>query len=234
MPLPQALDLLEAHYGSQPAPRLRDPWAMIVWENVVYLVDDEKRDRAFEMLEQQIGSSPDAILDASDEQLMPIVSIGILPEQRIDRLRECAQIAGTRFNGDLDSLRSLPAAKAKRELRRFPRIGAPGAEKIVLLAGWHSVLALESNGLRVLLRLGIGEGSARYEASYRSAQQRAQEQLSADQQVLERAHLLLRLHGEQTCRRSTPACDACPLTSVCPSSGREDRWAIPWEATRVR
>ena len=229
MTLPEILDLLEAHYGHQEPPRLRDPWAMIVWENVVYLVDDEKRDRAFDMLEQHFGVSPEAILSASDEQLIPIVSIGILPEQRIEKLRECAEIARTRFNGDLESLRALPLNKAKRELQRFPRIGAPGAEKIMLFAGWQPVLALESNGLRVLLRLGIGEGTTRYEASYRSAQAAAQGELFADRAALERAHLLLRLHGEQICRRAAPACDACPLTSICPSSGREDRWAIPWE-----
>jgi endonuclease III len=229
MTLPTILDLLETHYGPPTEPRMRDPWAMIVRENVVYLVDDEKRDRAFELLERQVGLSPRAILDASDEALMPIVSIGILPKQRIDKLRECAEIASSRFSSDLESIRELPMAKARRELQRFPRIGAPGAEKILLLAGWQSVLALESNGLRVLLRLGIGDGSARYETSYRSAQQAAQDELPVYQKPLERAHLLLRLHGEQTCRRSTPLCEACPLTSICPSSGCEDRWAIPWE-----
>lgn len=207
---------------------------MIVWENVVYLVDDERRDRAFDMLVDQVGIAPADILNASDEALLPIVSIGILPEQRMEKLRQCAEISRTRFNGDLDSLRTLSSARARRELQRFPRIGAPAAEKIMLFAGLQSTLALESNALRVLLRLGFGEPSHRYAACYRSAQQAALAELPADQESLERAHLLLRQHGERICKRSTPQCAICPLSSTCPSSGEEDRWAIPWEGPRTR
>jgi endonuclease III len=232
--LPEILDLLEAHYGAPKSPRIRDPWSMIVWENVVYLVDDERRDRAFDMLVDQVGLAPADILNASDEALLPIVSIGILPEQRIAKLRQCAEIARTRFSGDLDSIRTLPAARARRELQRFPRIGAPSAERIMLFAGWDSSLPLESNALRVLLRLGFGEPSHRYDTCYRSAQQAAQAELPTEQRSLERTHLLLRQHGEQICRRSTPQCATCPLSSTCPSSGDEDRWAIPWEGIRTR
>ena len=85
-------------------------------------------------------------LSASDEALRPIVSIGILPEQRIEKLRKCAEIAQTRFNGDLQSVRTLAPARARRELQRFPRIGGPAAEKIMLFAGLQPTLALEWNG----------------------------------------------------------------------------------------
>jgi endonuclease III len=233
-PISELLDRLEAFYGHPESSGIRDPWSMIVWENVVYLVDDEKRDRAFDLLADQVGLSPEAILHASDDQLMPIVSIGILPEQRIEKLRQCAEIAKTRFSGDLNSICALPWPKARRELQRFPRIGAPGAEKILLFSGLHPILALESNGLRVLLRLGFGEPSARYDSCYRSAQQAAQKDLPSENAPLKMVHVLFRIHGERICRRNVPQCDTCPLTSICPSSGNEERWAIPWEAARAR
>jgi endonuclease-3 len=47
--------------------------------------------------------------------------------------------------------------KAKKLLMRFPMIGEPGAEKILLFCGALAVLALESNGLRVLVRVGVAE-----------------------------------------------------------------------------
>ena len=42
----QLIDRLEDHYGKPAAPEHTDPWALIVWENVAYLVDDERRQQA--------------------------------------------------------------------------------------------------------------------------------------------------------------------------------------------
>ena len=41
-------------------------------------------------------------------------------------------------------------------LKKFPAIGDPGVDKILLLTRTEPVMALDSNGLRVLVRLGFG------------------------------------------------------------------------------
>ena len=51
----------------------------------------------------------------------------------------------------------MASTKARRALKRFPGIADPGADKLLLFAGVTPYLALDSNGLRVLLRLGYGE-----------------------------------------------------------------------------
>jgi endonuclease III-like uncharacterized protein len=86
-------------------------------------------------------------------------------------------IALNEFEGDLSSVLKLPRPKAIKALRQFPSIGDPGAEKILLFAGAHSILPLESNGLRVLLRLGFGEEKKSYRASYRSVQTSLESQI---------------------------------------------------------
>jgi hypothetical protein len=43
---------LEKLYGRPEPPKLTDPLEMILWENVAYLVDDERREKAFRMLKQ--------------------------------------------------------------------------------------------------------------------------------------------------------------------------------------
>ena len=78
------------------------------------------------------------------------------PETRVSRWREIAQITLSQFSGDLNSILRRPYAEAKRALKQFPTIGDPGAEKILLFCGLASGLPLESNGLRVLVRLGWG------------------------------------------------------------------------------
>jgi endonuclease-3 len=97
----------------------------------------------------------------------------------------------------------------------FPSIGDPGAEKILLFSKAHPVMALESNGLRVLCRLGFGREQKNYSATYRSVQAALKGQFKEDADRLIQAHLLLRKHGQELCRRSEPICEPCPLKKTC-------------------
>jgi hypothetical protein len=48
MPLQETLDLLEGKYGRPKPPKIKDPWNMILWENVAYMANDERREEAFQ------------------------------------------------------------------------------------------------------------------------------------------------------------------------------------------
>ncbi|MGH7452586.1 MAG: hypothetical protein ACRENG_14660, partial [bacterium] len=135
-----------------------------LWENVVYLADDERREQAFRLLKQRVGTKPQQILAAPDELLFEIASLGILPEQRVEKLRKIAKIALEEFQGDLRAILKKPLREAKKSLQKFPSIGEPSAEKILLFSRSYPMLALDSNGLRVLLRLGFGEEKKNYSA----------------------------------------------------------------------
>jgi endonuclease-3 len=216
--LTEILDRLESRYGRPKPPELRDPFEMILWENVVYLADDEARGKAFRALQKEIGTQPAEVLRASRDRLLRISSLaGILPEQCMEKVRDAAEIAQREFGGDLRPVLRLPLAEAKRALRKFPGIGDPGAEKILLFAGAHPFLALESNGIRVLLRLGYGEERKSYGTAYRLVQQAAGKEAPEDCAWRVRAHQLFRRHGQDTCKRSDPLCEQCSLARECPS-----------------
>jgi endonuclease-3 len=213
---PQIVAELEAHYGIPRAPEITDPLGLILYETLGYLASDERRDGAFAALRLQVGLEPIAILGASMERLTNITRLGgIHPGLRAARLKEIAQIVLNDFDGDLDKVLRLSQPKASKALRKFPSIGAPGAEKILLFTKTYPVLALESNGLRVLLRLGFGEERKNYSASYASVQEALKDQTGNDFDFLIRAHQLLRRHGKELCRNANPACEICPLTSKC-------------------
>jgi endonuclease-3 len=225
IPLPQVVERLHAHYGHQKGPKLAGAWEMVLWENIAYLADDDRRQRALEALKKRVGTAPARILSATDEALLEVTRHGIMPEQFAEKLRKCAQIALEEFDGDLRPVLKLPLAKAKRALQKFPGIGEPGAEKILLFSRVHPVLALESNGVRVLLRLGFGQEMKSYAATYRLVQRAVAEAGDGDYAWLMGAHLLLRRHGQELCRRSEPRCDACPLAADCEYCLRGgDRW----------
>src|SRR5881394_2073276 len=175
--LSQIVSRLAAHYGPPGPPPANDPFELILWESVAYLASDERRQQAFELLRKKPGTKPHQILAADGDTLLRVTTLGgVHPDKRAARLRETALIALNEFNGDLKHVLKLPYAKAKKALQKFPSIGEPGAEKILLFTWSYPVLGLESNGLRVLLRLGFGEEKKNYTQSYRSVQNAIQDQ----------------------------------------------------------
>jgi len=207
---------LQKFYGKPEPPRTTDPLEIILWENVAYLVDDEKRAAAFDALKKTVGTRATDILKASDAQLVKITKMGgMAPGVRAQRLRQIAEIAHWIFKDDLKSVLKKPLPEAKKGLKKFPSIRDPGAEKILMLTRSYPVLALESNGLRVLLRLGFAEEKKSYSASYRGVQEALRDQLPSSYDTLIAAHQLLRQHGQELCKRSQPLCDGCPLRGQC-------------------
>src|SRR5262245_11236738 len=215
IPLPEVIDRLGAHYGKPRPPKLNGPWEMILWENVAYLAGDPSRQRAFQALKKQVGTKPEQILSASEEALLEVTRHGILPDQFAAKLRACAKIILEEFDGDLHPVLKLPLAQAKKAFQKFPGIGEPGAEKVLLFTKTHPLFALESNGLRVLVRLGFGEEKKSYSTTYRLVQKAVADELHDGYSWLIEAHLLLRRHGQELCKRSVPACEKCSLAAEC-------------------
>ena len=207
---------LEAHYGRPTPPKLSDPLHLILFESIGYLVDDDRREAAFAALRKQVGLKPAEIIAAPIQSLVAITRLGgIHPELRARRLKEIALIVLNEFDGDLCRALKLPEPQAIRALKKFPSIADPGAEKILLYTRTYPLPGLESNGLRVLLRLGFGQACKNYSTSYRSVREALADQIGDDCDVLIRAHQLLRQHGKQLCKTNNPACDACPVKKKC-------------------
>lgn len=215
-PFQRIIAKLKGFYGAPRPPKTTDPFEMILLENVAYLVGDEQRAEAFDALRERVGLSPVDVVTAPDERLLEVARLGgMLPASRVEKLRRIANIALQEFDGDLGSILKLPAPKAKRALKKFPGIGNPGAEKILLFTRTQPVLALESNGLRAMMRLGYGEEQKTYSATYRSVQEAVEPELKNDFDWLIEAHQLLRRHGQELCKRSEPRCAECPLKLNC-------------------
>lgn len=203
-------------YG-EPAPLpVTDPFEVVLFENAAYLVDDARRREVFRELRRKVGVSPGRILAAPLEALAAAIgSGGMRPLDRARKLQEAAEIAR---EAGLDRLRAesrAPKAGTRKLLKRFPGIGEPGADKILLFSRGAPSLAPDSNALRVLLRLGYGTDDRNYGKSYRSATEAASPELPADFDFLIRAHQLLRQHGQELCKAAHPRCEACPLRAEC-------------------
>ena len=213
--LVRALGALRELYGRPSTPPIADPFALILYENVAYLASDARREEAFRILRERVGLSPEKILAAPQATLLEIARHGITPEKTAEKLREIARIDLEGLEAPLARIVRGPMREAKKALRQFPSIGEPGAEKILLFSKSQPILALDSNGLRVLLRLGFGQEDKNYAKSYRSAQEAAAPRLKKDCDGLIEARELLRRHGQELCKRTNPRCEICPLRQRC-------------------
>lgn len=150
----QALvDVLAEQYAPPPIPT--DPLQLILWENIGYLVDDQRRRVLFTDFADRVGFAPRTILEADEELLLPLAEHGgMRPDVRVERWRTIAAIT-LKVGGELRAaLAAMPLTKARALLKRFPTIGDPGADKVLLFSGVAPRPCLESNGLRALCRRG--------------------------------------------------------------------------------
>jgi hypothetical protein len=84
------LEELRRFYGPPIPPAVTGPFEQVLWENVAYLADDERRSRAFAVLKESVGTDPEAILSAPQRKLLEVSGHGILAAT----LRRQAQIGG--------------------------------------------------------------------------------------------------------------------------------------------
>jgi endonuclease-3 len=221
------LERLEQFYGPQKLTGPSDPYEMIVYVNCGYPATDASCSRGFEALKREVGLEPVNILAAPKTKLAKLMRLGgIVPELRAKRLQEIARTVKKEFAGNLpvalkeklQDERKQPGAGirgAKKILQGFPVIGEPTAEKILLFSKLASVAAVPSASVHVPVRLWIGQPGKNYAADYRVAREILSAALDEAFEARQRAYLLLKKHGQEICKRSTPKCAICPLTARC-------------------
>jgi endonuclease III len=216
--LADAIAMLSKLYATDGGAQPRTAFRIILWKNIGYLIDDDRRAKLLAEFTARVGTNPAAIAAAPRATLMDIaMRAGMRPQDRVEKWREIASLALERADGDLDAtLRKLPAAKAVALLKAFPGIAQPGADEIMLFAGLDVRPAIDSNGLRAMLRLGFCKEASSYGGSYKTAVEKLRSQATAKRDWFERAFHVLRQHGQSLCKRSAPNCTACPLESGCP------------------
>jgi endonuclease III len=141
------------------------------------------------------------------------------PARRAAEVLRSAELVLEAADGDLSiMLRSLGPREARALLKRFPGIADPGADKLMLLAGLSDAPTLDSNGLRVLVRLGAIEERKSYQTTYKLGVDYLRNHGVRSASAALKAFVLLRRHGRELCKRSVPICAPCPIRSSC-------RWA---------
>jgi endonuclease III len=223
----EVLDILENLYGPQKAVGPTDPYEMILYGNCGYPATDVSCSKGFEVLKREVGLKPENILATPKAKLAKLMRFGgIVPELRAEKLKEIARMVKVELGGDLKAVLNKWMREEKKQpgngirgaknvLQRFPVIGEPGADKILLFSRLSPVAAVPSAFVSVPARLWFGETGKKYAADYRAAREILSTELPETFEVRQHAYLLLKRHGQEICKRSTPKCEICPLTGQC-------------------
>ncbi len=225
--LNEVLDTLETLYGPQKAVGPAEPYEMILYWNCGYPATDGTCSKGFVALKLEVGLKPGNILAAPRPKLAKCLRMGgIVPELRAKKLKEIARIVNSEFEGDLKAVlnkcmeeekkqRGQGVRAAKKVLQKFPVIGEPSADKILLFAKLAPVAAVPSASLGVPVRIWFGQEGKNYAADYRKVRDKLNGELPETFEARQREYLLLKRHGHEICKRAAPKCRICPLTAQC-------------------
>ncbi len=215
-PLPELLNILESFYGPQQPSWPTDPYDFLVWWHCGYPASDTTCARGWAALTKSIGTTPEKLLATSPEKLAAALKAGgMVPELRALRLKEIAMRVKDYLNGDLLTAISGPLDQARKELKKFPNIADPGADRILLFGHIAPLAAVPSNCPDVLVRILLGRERENYSVTYREAQEAIATQTPGTFEARTRAYLLLKQHGQAKCKRTNPKCDQCPVNTNC-------------------
>jgi endonuclease III len=218
--LREVISRLERYYGKPTRLRTTDPFEMVLWECCAYLVDDERRRKVYDRLISATGGDPARIAAMKPAALAQVIKEdgGMRPMMRAEKLQRAADLVLDAGRKALTALSRADPTRARVILKKFPGIGDPGADKILMVQGSLKTLAPDSNAARVLCRLGFGDPGPRYDRMYRSVITATTPELPRDPAWWVKGHRLLRQHGQVLCKTSAPRCGECPLAPRCPSA----------------
>ena len=212
----ELLNQLEKFYGAQEPCWPTEPYQFLVWWYCGYPASDAACGKGWKSLKSEIGIEPDKLLKATPAKLAAALKPGgMFPELRALRLKELAMRVRDEFGGDLRSALTGPIAAARKTLKRFHSIADPGVDRIFLFAEIAPIAAVPSNCVHVPIRIIRGSERKSYGADYREAQAAIAAGVPEKFDARSRAYLLLKHHGQETCKRTKPKCEECPIHSNC-------------------
>lgn len=212
----RVLDGLENFYGPQEPSFPTEPYEFLLWWYCGYPASDAACSKGWASLTREVGIEPEKLLKAKPAKLSAALKAGgMVPELRAERLKEVAMRMQDEFGGDMRAALVGPIPQARNTLKSFHSIADPGADRILLFAGISPVAAVPSNCVHVLDRILHPSENKNYSAAYRQAQRALAAELPEKFDARTRAYLLLKTHGQQTCKRTKPKCELCPVRSHC-------------------
>ncbi len=201
--------VLEKLFPDVKGPSEREPFKVLVRAVLSQNTNFKNEREAYLRLKQRIGTTPQALANASEEDIADCIRVAGLYRIRAKRIKRLAEIVVKKYGGSLDSILSKPTEEARKELLTLPGVGFKTADIILLFCAGKPVMPVDTHITRISKRLGIVKENAGYEEIRRVYEDFLPPGLH------ERVHLQLIMFGRSLCKAKNPKCNVCPLKSLC-------------------
>lgn len=171
---------------------------------------DENTLRAFRRLQQNVGVTPESLVEADVKQIKQSIKTGGLHNVKAPRIQNIAKIVQNRFHGDLHQIMELPPDETREKLLEIPGVGKKTADVVLTTKhSYQNIIPIDTHMNRIAKRLGLVEHKAGYDET-----QQALIRFFPDE-YREEGSALLWLLAKHTCKSRRPQCGECPLDSLC-------------------
>lgn len=208
----EVLELLRREQGPLVWRRRYEPVDELVVTILSQHTSDLNAERSYEVLKRAYPTW-DAVADAPLEEIEAAIRGAGLARQKAPRIRGALRkIRELRGALALEFLRELPLDEAKRWLTALPGVGPKTAAVLLCFAMGMPAMAVDTHVYRVARRLGLIGPKVSVEKAHTLL-----EQAVAPDEVYS-FHVYLITHGRRVCQARRPRCEACVLSTICPSS----------------
>jgi endonuclease-3 len=213
--LARVRDRLLTQYGPQRDAERPDPISQLVNGIIGSQTRDTVSTAAFWRLRARYGSW-DRLRHASPDEIERIIRPVTHAEKKAEELPQALRMIVAQCGSlDLDFLADWSEEMAMQRLKGLPGVGPKIAATVLNFSTLRMrALAVDTHLLRVGMQLGLLPPNAKYEIGHEVFMRLVPDDWDAD--ALYEFHWLVKMHGQQVCRPSTPSCPRCSLRDLCP------------------
>lgn len=152
----------------------------------------------------------DRVCELDRQELETLIRSSGFFRQKAERLQLFCHHLRDNYHGSLEKMLSHPLETVRAELLQLKGIGPETADSILLYAGERPSFVVDAYTVRLFSRVGLLEGSEKYE-QIRSL---FMQQLPRQSSLYNEYHALIVIHCKEHCRKR-PLCPDCPLEERC-------------------
>lgn len=190
-------------------PSERSPFLSLVGTVLSQNTNRQNAKMAFENLVSKY-TTPSEFLEADLGELEGLIRPAGLYRSKARTLKDLATTILNEYGGDLGKLLREQPDEAREELLDMPGVGPKTADCVLLFAGGHDVLPVDTHVSRTAKRLGFVDLEKKPEGVKKELEPLIPEGRRG------KSHLLLIELGRKYCKALNPVCRECPIEDLCP------------------